>query len=34
MVFIGNVSDIMLPRETVNPLVYLDRSFVSLAASA
>ena len=31
MVFIGNVSDIMLPRETVNPLVYLDRNFVSLA---
>lgn len=34
VVFIGNVSDIVLPRATVNPLVYLDRNFVSLAASA
>jgi flavin reductase (DIM6/NTAB) family NADH-FMN oxidoreductase RutF len=32
VVFIGNVRDIVLARLTANPLVYLDRGFVSLAA--
>ena len=34
IVFIGDVRDIVLTRETFNPLVYLDRSFVSVAGAA
>ena len=33
IVFIGNVRDIVLPRETANPLIYLDRGYVSLGAA-
>ncbi len=34
IVFIGDVRDIVLPRETVNPVVYLGRAFVSVAGAA
>jgi len=33
IVFIGNVRDIVLPRDTADPLVYLDRGFVSLGTA-